>query len=453
MKIKMNRIKIIIILFLFAGVLHPAFAQKGKEMITIKGQLKNFSNQVEIEDLSEFQQLLPPTAERMIVPDAEGKFSIQFKASAPNYYRLGRNSMYLSPGDNLEVYIDKSNPKLASFKGIGAEANSYMKDTPFPKGGSYLEAGRLIKDTPEETIAAIEQAAAERSRQLAAVVNISPEFRRLETARIKADLINSMYSMRSYGPGKKKPKADGTSYSAEDYINAYTPKVASLNKNFTDASFMKMVVYRDIADRIIKVGGSPDQIQRIQDWYKADALVREMQKYSDKQELGRFTSKISDISTPAYSNAVAKMLKSLLSFGKNDPAVDFTAIDLAGQPIKLSSLKGKVIYVDLWATWCGPCMAEMPYFEKLKEKYKENSNVAFVSLSIDDGPEIWKKSVDERKADGIQWQINRAKLDAYNIVSIPRVLLFDKEFKVADMNAPAPSHAEAIQKIDALLVK
>lgn len=449
----MDLMKRITITCLLAFALIPAFAQNDKGSISLKGQLKNFSNQVEVEDLSEFQYLLPPTAARIIVPDENGNFSIRFKANSPNYYRLGRNTMYLSPGDNLEVYIDKSNPKLASFKGIGAEANIYMQGTPFPKGGSYLEAGRLIKETPAETIVAIEAAANERMKELQLVKKVSTEFRRLETARIKADLINSLYSMRTYGPMKKKLKADGTAYMAADYAQAYEAKAKALNQNFTDASFMKMTVYRDIADETVKQGGKADQIQLINDWYKTDELVREMQKHSDKQELSLFAPKVAAIKTPIFSNAAKQMLQSLMAFGKNDPAADFTAIDLAGNPVKLSSLKGKVIYVDLWATWCGPCMQEMPYFEKLKVKYKDNPNVAFVSLSIDDGPEIWKKSVKERNADGIQWQINRSKLDAYNIVGIPRVLLFDKQFKVADMSAPAPSEAATIKVIDDLVAK
>lgn len=449
----MNRITQLLTLCLLAFSLSSASAQQKKGQITIKGQLKNFSNQVEVEDLSEFQYLLPPTAERMIIPDADGRFSITFKATIPNYYRLGRNSMYLSPGDNLEVFIDQKDPRLATFKGVGAEANIYMKDTPFPKGGSYLEAGRHIKDTPEETIAAIATAAEERSRQLASLKGVSTEFKRLETARIKADQINSLYSMRDYGPDKKKPKVDGSTYTAEDYVKAYEPLVASASKDFTDASLLKMVVYRDIAARVSQAGGNADQQTIISDWNKTYTLVRAMQKVSDKNELGKFTAQVNAIETKAYRDAATKMLKSLLAFGKNDPAVDFTAVDLSGKPVTLSSLKGKVIYVDLWATWCGPCMIEMPHFEKLKEKYKDNPNVAFVSLSIDDGVEIWKKSVDARKADGHQWLINRAKLDAYNIVGIPRVLLIDKSFKMADMNAPAPSLPAASKAIDELVNK
>jgi thiol-disulfide isomerase/thioredoxin len=96
-------------------------------------------------------------------------------------------------------------------------------------------------------------------------------------------------------------------------------------------------------------------------------------------------------------------------------------------------------------------MAEMPHYEELKEKYRDNPAVAFVSLSIDDGAALWKKSVESRKANGIQWLINRNTLNDYDIVSIPRSLLIDKEFKMVDMNAPMPSSKEIITLIDNLI--
>ena len=448
---KMKWIKDVVTLGLFVCVVTPVFSQKQSSNITLTGQLKNFSNQVEVEDMSEYQYLLPPTAERIIIPDSNGNFKVTFSAVAPNYYRLGRNALYLSPGDNLQVTIDKNNPKLATFSGKGAEANNYMKDTPFPKGGSFLEAGRLIKETPEATIAEVEAAAEERKKQLKTITKVSPEFKRLEAARIKADLINSIYLSQTYGLGKKKLRADGTPQTEEDYQKAILPKVKELSKNFTDPSLMKIVVYRDIADNVIKEGGKPEDVRRIRDWYTGSALVRQMQKINDKQQLAQLKSEVDKITTTEYRGAVNEMLKRLMAFGKGDTAVDFQAIDISGKLVNLSSLKGKVLYVDLWATWCGPCMQEMPHFEKLKEKYRDNPNVAFISLSIDDGAALWKKSVEGRKAGGIQWLINRSKLDAYNIVGIPRILLIDKDFKVSDMNAPAPSKIDAVYAIEALL--
>src|SRR5690606_9632808 len=76
--------------------------------VKLTGQLVNFSNQVEVEDFSEFQYLLPPAANRLIVPDVNGKFTITFPLPAPNYFRIGRNILYLTPGDDMKVMIDKN---------------------------------------------------------------------------------------------------------------------------------------------------------------------------------------------------------------------------------------------------------------------------------------------------------------------------------------------------------
>jgi thiol-disulfide isomerase/thioredoxin len=448
----MKRIKSIVLIYCFSlFVLTSAFGQQKGGWITVKGQLIGFSNQVEIEDLSEFQYLLPPSADRMFVPDVNGNFSIKFKAAAPNYYRLGRNALYLTPGDNLEVFIDKGNPKLANFKGAGAEANIYMKNTPFPKSGSFIGAGGQVKDSPEATVAAVEELARLRGQELAAVKNVTAEFKRLETARIKADLINSIYSGEIYSVMKNKLKGEEAKSFSENYKKAVSLKVKEYSKNFIDPSLMKLVVYRDIADDLIKQEGKVADIQKIKDWYTANTLVRDMQKVSDKQQLASFKEKIAALKTESYKVAANKMLQYLMSFGKGDTAVDFTSVDLAGNQVNLSSLKGKVIYVDIWATWCGPCMQEMPHFEKLKLQYKDNPNVVFVSLSIDDSEKPWKESVESRKADGYQWLINRAKLQAYNIVGIPRSLLINKDFKMVNMDAPMPSEVTAAKAIDDLL--
>ncbi|RYG20019.1 MAG: TlpA family protein disulfide reductase [Chitinophagaceae bacterium] len=446
----MKSIKKLTLLLVLVTITSYAFAQK-ETYVQLKGKLKGFNNQVQIEDMSEFQYLLPPTATRMIVPDTAGNFSIKFKITSPNYFRLGRNALYLSPNDNLEVYIDYGDPRKAVFNGTGAEANIYLKNTPFPKGGSFIEAGKNVKNTPEETIAAVEEMASLREKELATVTNITPEFRRLETARIKADLINSIISGNTYSAMKLKLKDEAAKTFFESYKKISAAPIAKYANNFIDASLMKLVVYRDIAEEVIAQEGKPAEIERIKEFYTSSTLVRNMQKQSDKQLLAPFKTEIDNLKTPAYKASTTQMLNYLMAFGKGDVAVDFIAMDQKGKKINLSSLMGKVIYVDLWATWCGPCMQEMPSYEKLKQKYADNPNVVFVSLSIDDSESLWKNSIAQRKADGEQWIINRAKLQAYNIVGIPRSLLIDKDFKMVSMAAPMPSEAAAVKEIDRLL--
>ncbi|MCY1521221.1 Thiol-disulfide oxidoreductase ResA [compost metagenome] len=401
--------------------------------------------------MSEFQYLLPPSSERMIVPDTAGNFDIRFKVTSPNYFRLGRNALYLSPGDNLTVFIDYSDPRKAVFNGRGAEANTYLKHCPFPKGGSYIDAGSNVKSTPEATLTFVEEMAANRAKELLAVKGISDEFRRLETARIKADLINSILMGEDYSTYILKLKEEEEKAFSVKYKAATDAALAAYCKDFTDPSLMKMVVYRDVAGTVIKHGGSAESLQQIKAYYAVSKLVRNMQKESDKQLLAAFKSEIEQLGEPIYQTAANKMLASLMAFGKGDPAADFAALDAQGQTVSLSSLKGKVIYVDLWATWCGPCMKEMPAFEQLKQEYATNKDVVFISLSIDDNEALWKGSLRQRQADGYQWLINRNKLKAYNIVGIPRSLLIGKDFKMVDMNAPMPSEAAAKKAIDALL--
>jgi thiol-disulfide isomerase/thioredoxin len=441
----------IIFSFVVVVFLSPLANAQNAGYVNLKGQLKNFNNQVEIADMSEFQYLLPPTASRMIVPDSVGNFSVKFRLTEPNYFRIGRNQLYLTPGDNLTVYIDYNDPTKAKFKGVGESANNYLKYTPFPKGGSFLEAGKNIKSTPEETVFVIDTLAHHRTLGLAITRNITPEFRRLETARIKADVINSLKMGEFYSVYKLKLKDTAAKSYVTFYQKIAAPKIETYSKNFIDASLMKIVVYRDIADELIKQQAHTASVQQIDDWYKAYEIVNKMQKVSDKKVLSTFKTEISTIKTGPYKNAVNKMLTYLMAFGKGDVAVDFTAVDFTGEKINLSSLKGKVIYVDLWATWCGPCMQEMPHYETLKAKYANNPNVAFVSLSIDDNNELWKSSVNQRKANGYQWIINRSKLQAYNIVGIPRSLLIDKDFKMVDLAAPMPSQAAAEKQINSLL--
>ena len=477
--------KILITLFIAISIT-TAFAQKS---VTISGQLIHFSNQVLVEDMSEYQYLRSPTPDRIIIPDSTGKFEITFTLGSPNYFRIGRNILYLTPDDKLTTTIDKDNPTKSEFRGIGAAANNYLVNTPFPKGGSFLEAGKNLKPTPAETLQIILDEANKRSQQLAAVTQVSPEFIRLEQARIKADVLCSFAAVTSYAKFSKKLA------SPDDYIKAFNtlaaPMKTQYEKGFIDASLLKLVVYRDLAEDMVKdfatsastqpivdyykTNNKLDKasrerdnskiavnqqffaelinVQKIKDYYTASELIEKMSRESEKAKLVNYSKSVDSIHTLGYREALKEYLKNLLAFGKGDLAADFTAIDISGRKVSLISLKGKIIYVDMWATWCGPCLAEMPRLEEIKTKYKDNSNIVFLSLSIDDDNQVdnWKKNVASRKADGYQWQINRNKLSAYNVTTIPRTLLIGKDFKIVSMSAPLPSAKELTMVIDKLL--
>lgn len=132
---------------------------------------------------------------------------------------------------------------------------------------------------------------------------------------------------------------------------------------------------------------------------------------------------------------------------------DFTFPDRDGNEVSLSGLKGSVVYVDVWAEWCGPCMMEVPFLMKLEEEYHGES-IVFLGVNADSKRESWIKVLDEKGMQGTHvttggWD-NQFMKD-YGINSIPRFMVFDKEGKVVDLDAPRPSSEKIRPLLDSLL--
>lgn len=135
-------------------------------------------------------------------------------------------------------------------------------------------------------------------------------------------------------------------------------------------------------------------------------------------------------------------------------ASDFALQDVNDKPLKFSDVigKGKVVYLDVWATWCGPCCAEIPHVEALVKHYAGNPNIEFVSVSLDDNVAKWKNKL---KADKPEWRqfitTDGMKSDLckeYQINGIPRFMLFDKAGKIITTNAPRASDSEIQNYLD-----
>lgn len=142
----------------------------------------------------------------------------------------------------------------------------------------------------------------------------------------------------------------------------------------------------------------------------------------------------------------------LYETAKAGEAADFTYPDIDGNYVSLRDLRGKVVVVDVWATWCGPCKAQIPYMKKLIEQYKGRDDVAFVSISVDERNdyETWKKMVVEEGLTGIHlFADGWSKITKdYKIKGIPRFMVFGKDGKVVSADAPRPSQPELKAMID-----
>ena len=120
----------------------------------------------------------------------------------------------------------------------------------------------------------------------------------------------------------------------------------------------------------------------------------------------------------------------------------------------MDDFKGKVVYIDVWATWCMPCRREIPALKELEKKF-HGKQVAFISISIDENKDEWKEFVKNEDLKGIQLYADKnfesQFIQDYAIRQIPTFLLIDKEGKIVNADAPRPSSEEISGILEGLL--
>ena len=135
------------------------------------------------------------------------------------------------------------------------------------------------------------------------------------------------------------------------------------------------------------------------------------------------------------------------------PAPDIT-LDLPdGKQVQLKDIcKGKFTYIDVWATWCGPCKMEIPFMEKLVERFKGNDKVMFISISVDENVDAWKKMIEKDKPQWAQYNIhgktNQQFSADWGITGIPRFIMIDKDGNIFAADATRPSNEETAKTIE-----
>ncbi|NML20713.1 TlpA family protein disulfide reductase [Pseudoflavitalea sp. G-6-1-2] len=161
-------------------------------------------------------------------------------------------------------------------------------------------------------------------------------------------------------------------------------------------------------------------------------------------------------SHPAYAAGMEKTYERIKKFSKGAPAPEFEYQTVTGEKVTLSSLRGNFVYIDVWATWCGPCKAEIPNLKKVEEHYRDK-NIKFVSISVDElkDAQKWKDYVINNELKGVQLMsdnaFNSAFIQDFNIISIPRFILIDTEGKIVSANAYRPSNKLLRTQLDQLL--
>ncbi|WAC02825.1 TlpA disulfide reductase family protein [Lacinutrix neustonica] len=183
----------------------------------------------------------------------------------------------------------------------------------------------------------------------------------------------------------------------------------------------------------------------------------------EKKGLEAFKDGIFNAYKQNMASAQARASKFADYIGKPAPAFE-NYENAKGGTTSLSDLKGKYVYVDVWATWCGPCIKEIPALKEIEKEFHDK-NIAFLSLSVDDGRGYknrdaaaaragWKTMIKEKDLGGIQvlsdkgWQSDFVQ--GFEIKGIPRFILIDPAGNIVNADAPRPSSPKLREVLNSL---
>lgn len=390
----------------------------------------------------------------MIRTDTGGNFDTVLPLEKPGFYRISRNTLYLTPGDDMDVYIARSKMD-AFFKGKGAEANTYMKGRLFPKGGSFLGELYQIKKKGEfpEIKAIVDSLALIRMAELDRVQSVSAEFKALEKARIVADVINSYL----YYPYYCAVTPMNTDEAYDAFVSSIVPDLLPLYQQINNERYLDVAVVRSVIFQAMGVDGLKEKIEFPVRAYELSASAKyayKLNKDGNYQIIGEVCEYMKTLKNKDFREALAVKIQDVEVLKQGNPAIDLELVAPDGKKVHLSDYKGKLIYVDLWATWCGPCIAESPKFHELATKYKDD-NIVFLAVSKDSNKQAWLTYLEKKESVIPEYNCTDTEVleNGWQVKYIPRFLLIDEDFRIIDAYAPLPSQPEAEKMLDKLLKK
>jgi thiol-disulfide isomerase/thioredoxin len=209
---------------------------------------------------------------------------------------------------------------------------------------------------------------------------------------------------------------------------------------------------REIGRWLARSGKEEEAIPYIADAFVlADPKSSDADRVSDRKRMGELYRKLKgsekglgDLILEAYDRTSLQMAERKSQLGRSDPNIqasgvlDFTLSGLKGDKLQLQSFKGKAVVFDFWATWCGPCRAQHPLYEEVKQKYRMNSDVAFVSVDTDENRDLVAPFVKDQKwSQSIYYEDGLVR--RLDINSIPTTIVLDRHGEVISrMNGFVP---------------
>ena len=404
-----------------------------------------------------------PTGENVIISrdgfeqsmaiNENGEWSDTLRLEA-GYYRFSDGneyaSIYLAPGYDLSMEINTEEfDESISYAGEGSAVNNYVA-AKYLLNESSLQMDEFFKVNEEEAQKELDRLSSELNGLLDGTPNLPEDFVQME----KRNILYMVEGNKPYFAYYHKRHEDGYEAS-EDFLSSLDKIDYDNEADYTNLDSYRFLVqeyHGNQMEELETLGDKVGYVQSIQNPKvkkgQAKTLTYQMEPGDpDNQLVVELIDEVEE--NEGYKDRIRQKAEAMAKIGPGEVSPSFSYPDTEGQLVSLEDLKGQYVYIDVWATWCGPCKREIPHLKALEEEYSDK-NIAFVGVSIDEeeDKEKWMNFVVDNELVGIQifadsdWESKWVR--DYAIYSIPRFILLDTEGNIIDAMAPRPSEKDEL---------
>lgn len=417
--------------------------------------------------------------------DSNGKAIVEIKVPQISFafFQIGEKvgSLCISPDDDFEIMVDyRDSNAIPKISGKGSEAANYLtKVLTISQNLSKHDGKYIFELNVQDFLKQVDSMSKEYSQFHNAYIDSVKLSEKLQYVLLKRNEMEVLYRRQNYvmshyndsvsilqTPNQLKDINNKVPFDAE-LLNARCDEYAQV-LNFYFFSLVSRLAMekpkresQNMTEQVTALIHETIKKGHYDNLIKELLLAKNIDKALANEGITPLVDKMfqdfkQDFSQSPYSNLINDRYKKWLMLSKGNPAPDFTGISLDGNPISLSDLKGKIVYVDVWATWCGPCIAEFPYSKKIRQQFEKNPEIVFMYVSVDSDTKTWRSFIQkEPNFKGLHLNLNDEQSDfltkAYQMWGIPQFMLIDQQGKIVSVKAPSPSSGKLEEEIRKLL--